>query len=259
MLSRIHNKLGTAGLVVAVVALVAALTGAAFAANAKLSPQQKKEVKKIAKKYAGKQGPVGPQGPQGLPGVPGTPGQNGTNGTNGTNGKSVVVNTEGAGANCAQGGVNVSVEGSVTKKYVCNGQTGFTETLPTGKTMKGAWSYAYGPGQLWATDSISFNIPLASAPEFHYVSEPGVEIVIEEFAQKEVETTECLGTYENPTATPGNLFVYAFGEASQEPKEIKLGYTKGTQTKNGVSLIFQAPSSEGVGGFALGSWAVTAG
>jgi hypothetical protein len=56
MISRIHSKLGTAGLVVALVALVVALTGVAFAASG-LNSKQKKEVKKIAKQFAGKQGP----------------------------------------------------------------------------------------------------------------------------------------------------------------------------------------------------------
>ena len=68
--SRIHDKLGTAGLVVAVIALVFAMVGGAFAA-AGLTTKQKKQVKTIAKKYAGKQGSAGPQGPQGVTGANG--------------------------------------------------------------------------------------------------------------------------------------------------------------------------------------------
>ena len=49
MISKLHNRLGTAGFVVAIIALVAALSGGAYAAQqANLSKQQKKEVKKIA-------------------------------------------------------------------------------------------------------------------------------------------------------------------------------------------------------------------
>ena len=79
MLSRAHNKFGTAGLIVAIVALVAALTGAAFAAGG-LSKKQENRVIAIAKKYAGKPGangapgPAGPQGPAGPEGKQGSPG-----------------------------------------------------------------------------------------------------------------------------------------------------------------------------------------
>ena len=59
MIERIHQKLGTAGFVIAIVALIAALGGTALAA-AKLNGTQKKEVEKIAKKYAGKPGAAGP-------------------------------------------------------------------------------------------------------------------------------------------------------------------------------------------------------
>ena len=53
MLSRLHQKLGTAGLVVAVVALVAALGGAAIAAGGGLTGQETQEVKKSAQKFGG--------------------------------------------------------------------------------------------------------------------------------------------------------------------------------------------------------------
>ena len=71
MFSRMHNKLGTAGLLVAIVALVFAMVGGAYAAKGALTGKQKKEVTKIAKKYAGKPGAQGPQGPAGLVGPKG--------------------------------------------------------------------------------------------------------------------------------------------------------------------------------------------
>lgn len=106
LISRIHSKLGTAGLIVAIVALVAALSGAAIAANGGLTGKQKKEVKKIAKKYAGQDGAPGAQGPPGAPGpagpkgdkgdqgIQGNPGSNGTNGTDGEDGMCSAGNTE---------------------------------------------------------------------------------------------------------------------------------------------------------------------
>jgi len=77
MFSRLHNRLGTAGFVLAIVALVAAVAGTAFAATG-LNGKQKKEVKTIVRKMikqippgpagaAGLNGAVGPAGPQGDP------------------------------------------------------------------------------------------------------------------------------------------------------------------------------------------------
>lgn len=216
MFSKLHQRFGTAGLVVAVVALVIALAGTAFAA-AKLNPTQKKEVKKIAKeeakKYAnsnpgpkgdtGATGPQGPKGDKGDTGEQGKQGEKGANGTNGTNGKNVVVNTEAKGGNCTEGGVNVEVEGSGTKKYVCNGLTGFTETLPTGKTETGAWaaggSKVSGGGH---AIGLSFNIPTATAPIPH--------ILKEEFPTGATaeEKENCPGTALEPKAKSGHLCIY---------------------------------------------------
>jgi hypothetical protein len=68
---------------------------------------------------AGQPGPAGPAGAKGEPGAPGT---NGTNGTNGKDGVSVTSAAEPAGANCAGGGVQLTVLTGVS--YVCNGKAG---------------------------------------------------------------------------------------------------------------------------------------
>jgi hypothetical protein len=78
MFSRLHNRLGTAGFVLAIVALVAAVAGTAFAATG-LNGKQKKEVKKIAQN-------VVKQAPAAAPGAPGAAGSNGTNGAAGPEG-----------------------------------------------------------------------------------------------------------------------------------------------------------------------------
>src|SRR3954470_13970370 len=83
MLKRIHDKLGTAGLVVAVVALVVALTGTAFAAKKFITKQ---EAIKIAKKYAGKNGAPGAQGSKGDTGASGAQGPKGDQGGKGEEG-----------------------------------------------------------------------------------------------------------------------------------------------------------------------------
>jgi hypothetical protein len=72
MFSRLHNRLGTAGFVLAIVALVAAVAGTAFAAQG-LNSKQKKEVKKIARSVANP-GPAGAAGAAGANGAAGPEG-----------------------------------------------------------------------------------------------------------------------------------------------------------------------------------------
>jgi hypothetical protein len=115
MLKRIHDKLGTAGLVVAVVALVVAVAGTAFAAGG-LTKKQEKQVVKIAKKYAGKDGAQGPKGDPGQAGSQGSKGDPGPKGDAGVPG-------------------NAGPEGK-------QGPAGPTETtLPPGKTETGVWGF----------------------------------------------------------------------------------------------------------------------
>ncbi|MGN6203263.1 MAG: hypothetical protein ACTHNY_12795 [Solirubrobacterales bacterium] len=143
MLSRLHGKLGTAGLIVAIVALVAALTGAAFAAGG-LTKRQEKQVVKIAKKYAGKRGPAGkpgPAGPQGPAGAPGAKGDTGAKGDKGDTG-------------------DRGPEGS---PWVAGG------VLPSTETETGAWSLGVSKEGL-LIDTISFNIPLEEVPTAEVVS-----------------------------------------------------------------------------------------
>jgi hypothetical protein len=271
MLSRLHNKLGTAGLVMAIVALVAALGGAAWAAaDNHLSGGEKKEVKKIAQKFAkgatgpaGAQGPTGPQGPQGAPGKNGT---DGTNGEDGEDGKSVTVTPIAPGEEeCEElGGALVEEEGEpASATEVCNGQTGFTETLPSGKTETGTFSareVAAAPGSSWET--VSFNIPLAEAPALHYEApefpasdktaceEESEPEKAECLAELEEEEEDCPGSFGEPQAAPGNLCFYAFTEFKTSFSEI------GVALNVGAFLRFD--QAEPVGVAAFGTWAVTA-
>lgn len=222
MFSKLHQQLGTAGLVVAVVALVAALAGTAFAA-AGLTGKEKNEVTKLAKKYAGKNGAAGPAGPQGATGPagakgdtgaggplgqPGANGNPGAPGTPGKPGKSVEVVAEPAGANCSDGGLAITVEGASSSEYVCNGETGFTEFLPSGKTETGNWSgFAENPEGTGAVASVavSFNIPLETAPVPVIV--PRVEISAGTFEPG--STPDCPGIVDElPTAEAGHVCLY---------------------------------------------------
>jgi hypothetical protein len=235
MFSRIHSKLGTAGLIVAVIALVAALAGAAVAASGKLSPQEKKEVKKIAKKFAGKngtngingatgapgpQGPAGPAGPEGKQGAPGNPGQPGEDGA------------------CSEANSDC--------------------TLPSGATETGTW--AVGPDTFkQRIVPLSFNLPLETAPsEIHFIYENGKEKLnvfnetTEEFELKEVTSVKCPGTVTQPEAAPGTVCVYV----DKEKELTYLGETNATPRFYPSGATFTVFLAEG--GFGEGTFAVTA-
>jgi len=252
MLSRIHNKLGTAGLIVAVVALVAALVGSAYAASGgSFTKKQKKEIQKIAKKFAGATGPAGPAG------SPGAAGKNGTNGTNGSAGPTGPT-----------------------------GFSGFTETLPTEKTETGAWSAGAiaeseqypGPGNFLHV-SLPFAIPLASELDYAHThliwpngKEKVVVITLEPFSQEEKEVTvpACSGTAAAPSADPGNLCIYAknmedikntnvlVDEVPQGSAPIHNPGTEELGASVAGAMLNLFPVNETTKMEAFGTWAVTA-
>lgn len=286
MFSKLHDRVGTAGLIVAIVALVVALSGTAIAASGALTGKQKKEVEKIAKKYAGKRGRKGPKGPAGAtgPGGPAGPaggagqagakgdtGAAGNNGGPGANGKSVAVTeipTE-VEACEGRGGAEVAQEGAAGVE-VCAGEEGSPWTaggvLPSGKTETGTWSFATLENET-ALASISFPIPLTSAPEPVYVE--GAEATCN--ALTEPEKGECLAEvtqkcpgvtsgnpqakagvlclYVNPSLKPGNASAIFFIKPFADSPPVGAGPT-GTVFEFGCA---SAKCSR------LGTWAVTAG
>jgi Collagen triple helix repeat (20 copies) len=269
MFKRIHQKLGTAGFLIAIVALVAALGGTAFAA-AKLNGTQKKEVEKIAKKYAGKPGangaagPAGAVGPAGPKGDAGSAGSNGTNGTNGKDGTSVTNTALAKGsATCSEGGAEFKV-GTGAATHACNGVTGFTETLPSGETETGTWAV----NQPFTNEffenhvPISFPIPLKEAggpTDVFFFSQEQVE-------NKEFGSSGCHWELEEieaqPEATvPGTLcFFTQGGEISEASPHI---YAPGEAAARGYGpsgafLTFASSSGEASEARLYGAWAVTA-
>jgi len=136
MFRRIHDKLGTAGFVVAIAALIVALTGTAFAAKKVFTKQQEKQIEKIAKKVTkpGPSGPAGSQGPIGPQGSKGDQGPKGDQGERGPEGK--------------------------------QGPAGPTETeLPPGKTMTGVWSFiGLGVEEYWVNISFPLRAPEGYTP-----------------------------------------------------------------------------------------------
>jgi hypothetical protein len=280
MYRRLHDRLGTAGIVIAVIALVAALGGTALAASAALSGKQKKEVEKIAKKYAGKPGAAGPAGTNGTNGTNGKDGAPGAPGKDGTNGNSVVVLNE-APANCTAGGFTYEVQGSGEENEVCNGengQTGFTETLPPGKTETGGWAY-FAPAGNPAVPYLSFNIPLAAPLDGAHVHYAKLSIQQEKFGSGALEfcegktgteltsceaegraiRTACPGSKAEPEAEEGNLCVYESGSNGMLIEIFPASSTAGSgagAARSGAVLFFVPPGAGAISGF--GTWAVTA-
>jgi hypothetical protein len=140
MFSRIQQKLGTAGFVIAIVALIVALGGAAYAAMPGLNSKQKKEVKKIATGLV-KSGPAGPNGPAGAKGDIGAQGASGATGAAGGTGP----------------------EGPP-------GPPGPTDTkLPPGKSLSGFWTYETANSAAEGVLSLNFPLRVEPIPIFEYV------------------------------------------------------------------------------------------
>jgi hypothetical protein len=230
VISRIHQKLGTAGFVISIVALVLALSGAAYAAGA-LTGKQKKEVEKIAKKYAGKPGAPGAAGPAGPAGPAGAKGDTGAQGAQGKEGP---IGKEGP-----QG-----KEGKEGKA----GQTGFTATLPPGETETGYWG-SNGKGEEFTNPifTISYPIPLAENSE-------QVKYLDAEETEESVGSGGCELDIFDPDAAPvapaGTLCVFTRIESLGKVAFVQQDTVAGT-------LIFGATEADGLWELA-GTWAVTA-
>ncbi len=262
MLTRLHRHFGTAGLVVAIVALVAALGGGAYAAtggsgggkataSAKGKPGPRGKTGKT-----GPAGPAGPTGPQGAPGPAGAPGAKGDAGTPGTGATTVTIPT--TSNTCSHKG-GVEVKSASAPTVVCNGQTGFTETLPSGNTETGTWSYgplAAGVPKIRVPISFPIPVPLHENPT---TEEFETDVIFISLATPPTpaEAAACPGSPQSPEAEPGNLCVYesgGFGNSFQSELNPQ-GGTGGGAGEVGVVLQFGNPEA---GGFAIGDWAVTA-
>lgn len=282
----LHDRFGTAGILIAVIALVAALGGTAVAANNALTGKEKKQVRNIAKKFAGKRGakgtpgpagPLGPQGPAGIAGPAGANGDAGPQGDEGAPGASVFVEEEPAGDNCEVGGQKLSSPVSGIS-YVCDGKIGedgepgedgesgpegspwtMGGTVPSGETLKGSWSI--GQVNADAADEpvyldISFGIPLAASPTNVHFFPNGSDPLF---------TTHCPGTVSDPQASPGRLCIYA--AAGQTNWTVPVAGGLAGNTVNAANKVSPDPTvgavieggTDGAGpASAFGTWAVTA-
>ncbi len=308
MLSFIRRQLSVTNLMV-VAALIFAMAGGAFAASsggnnhahqAGQTPKGRHNQGTVAKRgprgLRGATGPEGKQGPEGQPGPhgergpigeTGATGAKGAPGKNGTNGKSVAAAEELPGGNCAEGGTNFEVEGTLIKHYVCNGVKGANGAngesvkmtpLPKGNAIckEGGEELTVGQAKGYACNGEAgagaggsgvlekgetergtwdANAPVEATSTIHlgftHVTYPRpTRVVPKVVVVKQSETaheTECPGTAKAPRAAEGYLCLYALGELNITVSAIAYEW--------GAILSGKATSAKAA---AYGSWAMTA-
>jgi hypothetical protein len=250
MFTHIHERLGTAGFIIAVIALIAAMTGGAYAAlSASDKKVVKKEAKKFSKQFSKQFAEPGPPGPAGTPGAKGDPGAAGKEGATGKEGKEGKQGLQGK-------------EGKEGKE----GPPGpLLEELTSGETLKGFWSgSADGEGTRLLLP-ISFPFPVLPAPTLIYVEgEFGVEVDSSGFKGvregEEAVEEACPGTPAAPDASPGFVCVYTLNSSEVE-KNFEGGFLAGlaNPTSFGVAIpLTTTLSGSTEEGWVRGTWAVTA-
>jgi hypothetical protein len=123
--------------------------------------------------------------------------------------------------------------------------TGFTSTLPAGKTEVGTWA-------AWIGDSesdpqyvpISFNIPLATPPTTTLV------------AANAAPSTACPGSVSSPQAAPGTLCICVGYAQSNVTISNFDPDVQGGGPGAGVYGTILGISTPGSDGFGYGTWAV---
>jgi hypothetical protein len=278
MFSTLRTRFGIPG-VISVIALVFAMLGGAYAAQSNTGGKATASAKakkgpKGPKGAKGDTGPAGPQGPAGPAGPAGPKGDAGNAGSPGAAGTSAeAASFAGAKGGCTEGGVEVKSAKPAT--FVCNGkkgadgQTGFTETLPPGKTETGTWV-----SNLGTTDAssefyfayevpISFPIPLKEGGEaFGFTQD---QTTTENFG-----SSGCAGTVEHPTAPPGKLCIYTRTESLERAEVLAKPIVLAPSTLYNEEGVFgptgalmyawnlKAVPGDTAKAEAVGTWAVTA-
>lgn len=221
--SKVHAQSPALG--VAALALFVALGGGSYAALNSDKGGGNPSAHFAKKGQRGPKGPAGPAGPAGAPGPQGPQGPAGSNAS-------------------------------------------FPGTLPSGQTLKGTYAaegtsngnLAAPTGQGVAA-SISFTIPLASAPQVGMVREAALLEFLDPSAAR------CPGSAANPQAAPGELCIYETDRINASPPTPDIcdpdGLTcsnaggNNVATEEGVYLRFK-PSNANERYGSYGTWAVTA-
>jgi hypothetical protein len=244
--------------VVATLALFFALSSGALAAGHYLITSTKQISPKVLKQLKGAAGPGGAQGAQGPAGPAGSAGPQGPTGGAGAKGEPGPTGKEGAAGEsvssaalgkgeggCTEGGSKFTVGGKETT--ACNGTTGFTATLPKGKTETGTWAFnvpAGAEGPVYTP--ISFSIPLPEAlnnAQVHFVGT--------------TPTAECPGKIAEPQATEGNLCVYGLLPGATFVKIVNPALDGLGGASTAGAYIWSEPTAGAELRRGFGTWAVT--
>lgn len=254
-------------------ALVLAMSGGAYAAGKIIITSTKQISPSVLKKLTGKTGKTGPSGPAGASGLagavgpagpagaPGASGASGASGEKGADGLSVTnkaISPSEAACN-KEGGAEFKV-GAGAATTACNGKTGYTETLPSGKMEKGVWAVSAMPGSFAggavevATSSISFAIPLKEGlikGQVHIFA-PG--------AEGKGEGCPTGSNLAKPEAEAGNLCVFEgspqLNVGTVETKSVETGEEEEAGATGAVLLIKPEKKAEPI--LVTGTWAVAA-
>jgi hypothetical protein len=251
----------TPSTLIATLALLFAMSGGAYAASKYLITSTKQISPKVLKSLKGANGKNGAAGPAGTAGAAGA----GTAGAAGPQGP--------AGPGGAAGAKGETGAPGAPGKDGKNGTTGFTATLPAKATETGAWSFGPVTGEAPHVPIASFAIPLAaplggtgcgenppaSTCHVHFINVAGEEeFGLGEHIKASV-VGACLGTVAEPTATSGNLCVYAGFLLRAETANIAILKPEGGPEPEGAGrtgaiqeFILGAGEAEG-----RGTWAVT--
>ncbi len=245
----------------------------------------------------GATGPTGPAGPAGS-GTPGAKGEAGAEGKPGAPGESVInKKVEKSSATCNhEGGAEFKVGSAGAPTTACNGTTGFTSTLPPGKTETGTWiannNYVPAPEVFkcvadtgkgeWEDSQCRTRAAISGKGGFERetieqetatapVALTSISFAIplgEEMGSSEVHymktgetSAECGGSAEAPTAAEGNLCVYEAIASNVTEVIVSTSFAKGFAKEMGAlpSGAFIRVNSEHntEQSFAMGTWAVT--
>jgi Collagen triple helix repeat (20 copies) len=256
MFSAIRKRMTFAN-VAMTLALVFAMTGGAYAAGKFLITSTKQIKPSVLKQLQGKVGANGAQGPAGAAGAQGPAGPAGAQGPAGLKGETGPEGKEGK-------------EG-IAGKDGKNGTTGFTETLPSGKTETGGWGGGPAPieksigllGSHALRFTISFSIPLAEAvpAEHAAVVLGGEEWNLKSFAH--AAPANCLGSVAEPKAERGFLCFYVQKLEHNGVFPVPLVSTLdesglGASKAGAIVEIVSGETNEPEPVIGYGSWAVTA-
>lgn len=247
MLSFVRRRVTFAN-VAMTVALVFAMSGGAFAAGKFLITSTKQIKPSVLASLKGKAGPAGANGAQGSAGPAGAMGPAGAAGPQGAAGAKGETGAEGKEGKAGKDG-KAGVAGS---PWTAGG------TLPSGKTETGEWAFGDEFSEKEAAlhfPVASFAIPLAApltSGHAHYINTKNLEV---DLNGKEVTSTACKGTEQNPTAEPGNLCVYTrfIFKAIASSAGIGAGAEGEADTAGTPMEVIAEP-----GGVGQGTWAVTA-